>query len=91
MEGIKINTDKHSEMEAHYKCSQSTMWLKITWLWWLYHDPYSIRSKSSAKWFGAKQYESCYPHFSEDKHPTDNQIEKLTDSIKQAFIPIDPL
>jgi hypothetical protein len=22
MEGIKINTDKHSEMEAHYKCSQ---------------------------------------------------------------------
>jgi hypothetical protein len=40
---------------------------------------------------GAKQYESCYPHFSEDKHLTDNQIEKLTDSIKQAFIPIDPI
>jgi hypothetical protein len=34
--------------------------------------------------------QSCYL-FSEDKHLTDNQIEKLTDSIKQAFIPIDPI
>jgi hypothetical protein len=31
------------------------------------------------------------PHFSEDKHLTDYQIEKLTDSIKRAFIPIDPI
>ncbi|WP_339921475.1 hypothetical protein [uncultured Flavobacterium sp.] len=95
MEGIKINADKHSEIEAHTINAASSYHVveKINMTFGGYTTTYTVSDLSQVNTndLGPNNTRVVTPHFSEDKHLTDNQIEKLTDSIKQAFIPIDPI
>jgi hypothetical protein len=53
-----------------------TVWLKNKYFWWLY-TTYTVSDLSQVPVIWGQTIRVVTPHFSEDKHLTDNQIESL--------------